>query len=79
MRASGLFKPARTLTEVNRWVAAALAELGRTSEARAIMHRATEALRPTSFDEYARNRGRWLPEAVHERMLDGLRKAGWDG
>jgi adenylate cyclase len=63
---------------VYRWLAAALGQLGRTDEARRALERAV-ALSPASFDLYARRRVPWHREEDHRHMLDGLRKAGWQG
>ena len=60
---------------VHRWLAAALGQLGRTEEARA----ALAAISPREFDVYVRNRVPWMRREDHEHMIDGLRKAGWQG
>ena len=61
-----------------RWLAAALGQLGRTDEAQVALRTAIE-LSPQSFEFYVCNRPPWhLPEN-YEHMLDGLRKAGWQG
>jgi adenylate cyclase len=62
-----------------RWLAAALGQLGRAEEARDIMRQAAAVLAPVSFDEYAHRREPWLLVDNHVHMLDGLRKAGWQG
>ncbi len=61
-----------------RWLAAALGQLGRTQEAGVALHRAIE-LSPQSFEFYVRNRPPWHTPENYEHMLDGLRKAGWQG
>ncbi|HME27124.1 MAG TPA: adenylate/guanylate cyclase domain-containing protein [Acetobacteraceae bacterium] len=61
-----------------RWLAAALGQLGRTEEARAVLHKALE-LSPRSFEFYTRRRPPWHRPEDYEHMLDGLRKAGWQG
>jgi len=61
-----------------RWLAAALGQLGRIAEARAALERAI-AIGPASFDMYVRNRAPWWSEKDYEHMLEGLRKAGWEG
>jgi adenylate cyclase len=61
-----------------RWLAAALGHLGRTSEAREALHEAV-AISPLGFDRYVRNRPPWFRPEEHEHLLDGLRKAGWQG
>jgi adenylate cyclase len=61
-----------------RWLAAALGQLGRMEEAQQALQTAKE-LAPQSLEFYLRNRPPWhLPEN-YEHMLDGLRKAGWQG
>jgi adenylate cyclase len=65
--------PGYTLTY--RWLAAALGQLGRTEEARA----ALAAVSLGEFDVYVRNRVPWMRPQDYENMLDGLRKAGWQG
>jgi adenylate cyclase len=61
-----------------RWLAAALGQLGRTREAQAALQKAIE-LSPQSFEFYVRQRPPWHQPANHLHMLDGLRKAGWQG
>ena len=63
---------------VYRWLAAALGQLGRGDEARQALERAV-SLSPASFDFYVRRRVPWHREEDHLHMLDGLRKAGWQG
>ena len=61
-----------------RWLAAALAQLGRTDEARAALNRAI-GTSDQSFALYVRSCPPWFRPEYHEHMLDGLRKAGWQG
>jgi len=61
-----------------RWLAAALGQLGRTEEARAALEKSI-AISPREFDVYVRNRVPWHRPEDHEHMLEGLRKAGWQG
>ena len=61
-----------------RWLAAALGQLGRTEEAREALEKAI-AISPTSFDMYVRGRVPWMRPEDHAHMLEGLRKAGWEG
>jgi adenylate cyclase len=61
-----------------RWLAASLGQLGRTEEARAALQKAQE-LSPESFDLNVRQRSPYRSPDEHEHMLDGLRKAGWQG
>ena len=65
-------------SQTYRWLAAALGQLGRTEEARAALEKVI-ALSPREFDVYVRNRVPWMRSEDHEHMLDGLRKAGWQG
>jgi adenylate cyclase len=62
-----------------RWHAAALGQLGRTADAQEIMRMAAAAISPQTFEEYARRRMPSLRETDHHHMLEGLRKAGWQG
>ena len=61
-----------------RWLAAALGQLGRTEEARAALRKAME-LSPQAFEFYTSRRPLWHRPEDYEHMLDGLRKAGWQG
>jgi len=61
-----------------RWLAAALGELGRTKEAKAALEKAI-AVSLDSFDFQVRERPPWFRPEEHAHMLDGLRKAGWEG
>jgi adenylate cyclase len=61
-----------------RWLAASLGQIGQVEEAREALRRAVE-LSPGTFDIYARNRPPWLRPQDHRLMLEGLRKAGWQG
>jgi adenylate cyclase len=61
-----------------RWLAAALGQLGRTEEAKEALEKAI-AVAPASFDIYVRNRVPWMRPEDHARMVEGLRKAGWEG
>ena len=61
-----------------RWLAAALGQLGRMEEARAALHKHLE-LSPRLFELYTRRRPPWHRPEDYEHMLDGLRKAGWQG
>jgi adenylate cyclase len=60
-----------------RWLAAALGQLGQT-EAREAMNMAI-SVAPKAFDLFVRKRVPWHRPEDHEHMLDGLRKAGWQG
>jgi adenylate cyclase len=61
------------------WLAAALAQLGEIEKAQKVMTRSANIIAGQSFNEHVRRRLPWIPEEGHERMLDGLRKAGWQG
>jgi adenylate cyclase len=61
-----------------RWLAAALGALGRTAEAKEALEKAI-TVSPTSFDFQVRRRPAWFRPEEHAHMLDGLRKAGWEG
>src|SRR5271166_5620851 len=61
-----------------RWLAAALGQLGRIEEAKEALEKAI-AILPASFDMYVRGRVPWMRPEDHAHMLEGLRKAGWQG
>jgi adenylate cyclase len=61
-----------------RWLAAALGQLDRTIEAKEALEKAI-AIAPASFDMYVRQRVPWHRPQDHAHMLEGLRKAGWEG
>jgi adenylate cyclase len=61
-----------------RWMAAALGQLGRFDEARKALKQAMD-VSPPSFDLHMRGRPVWYRPEDYEHMLDGLRKAGWQG
>src|SRR5207253_7921693 len=63
---------------VYRWLAAALGQLGRTAEAKEALGKAI-AIAPATFDVYVRSRAPWMRPEDHAHMLEGLRKAGWEG
>jgi adenylate cyclase len=62
----------------HRWLAAALGQMGRTAEAKETLAKAI-AVAPASFDMYVRGRVPWMRPEDHAHMLEGLRKAGWEG
>jgi adenylate cyclase len=62
----------------HRWLAAALGQIGRVDEAREALRRAI-AVAPASFDLHVRSRPAWFLPEQHEHLLEGLRKAGWQG
>lgn len=61
-----------------RWLAAALGQLGRADEARTALSEAL-AKAPDAFESYTRQRPPHYRPEDFEHMLDGLRKAGWQG
>jgi len=61
-----------------RWLAAALGELGRTAEAKQALEKSI-TVSPASFDFQVRTRPPWFRPEEHAHMLEGLRKAGWEG
>jgi adenylate cyclase len=63
---------------IYRWPAAALGQLGRTPEAREWLEKAI-SLAPAAFDMYVRKRVPWFRPEDHAHLLEGLRKAGWEG
>jgi adenylate cyclase len=62
----------------HRFLAVTLGQLGRADEARGALQRAVE-VSPQYFELYARRRMPWWRAEDHEHVLDGLRKAGWQG
>jgi adenylate cyclase len=61
-----------------RWLAAALGQLGRTAEAKDVLEKAI-TIAPASFDGFVRRRVPWHRPEDYAHMLQGLRKAGWEG
>jgi adenylate cyclase len=61
-----------------RWLAAALGQLGRIEEAKEALEQAV-AIVPGSFEMNVRRRVPWMRPEDHAHMLEGLRKAGWQG
>jgi adenylate cyclase len=61
-----------------RWLAAALGQIGRIEEAKEALAKAI-AMAPTAFDMFVRRRVPWHRPEDYAHMLEGLRKAGWDG
>jgi adenylate cyclase len=59
-----------------RWLAAALAQIGRLEEAGTALDTAM-AMAPAGFDIFARRRAPWIRPEDHSRMVEGLVKAGW--
>jgi adenylate cyclase len=63
---------------IYRWPAAALGQLGRTSEAKEWLEKAMSAA-PAAFNMYVRSRVPWFRPEDHAHLVEGLRKAGWEG
>jgi adenylate cyclase len=61
-----------------RWLAAALGQTGRIEEAKGVLKTAI-TMAPTSFDLFVRRRVPWHRPEDYAHMLEGLRKAGWEG
>jgi adenylate cyclase len=61
-----------------RWLAAALGQVGRIEEAKEALEKAI-AVAPAAFEMYVRQRVPWHRPEDYAHMLDGLRKAGWEG
>ncbi len=63
---------------VYRWSAAALGQLGRTAEAKETLEKAVSHA-PAAFEMYVRKRAPWFRPEDHAHLVEGLRKAGWNG
>ncbi|MDE5458771.1 adenylate/guanylate cyclase domain-containing protein [Bradyrhizobium sp. CSA112] len=63
---------------IYRWPAAALGQLGRTTEAKLALEKAVSRA-PGAFDMYVRKRAPWFRPEDHAHLVEGLRKAGWNG
>ena len=66
------------LAASRRFFVAALGQLGLQEEAAAAL-RNWMTVTPRSFDTFARNRPPFVRPEDHEHLLEGLRKAGWQG
>ena len=53
-------------------------QIGRIEEAKEALEKAI-ALAPAAFDMYVRRRVPWQRPEDYAHMLEGLRKAGWEG
>ena len=64
----------------HRLLAAALGHLNRVEEAAEALKRAVAVMSPISLEMYARRRHiPWVRSDDREHILDGPRKAGWQG
>ena len=63
---------------IYRWPAAALGQLGRAAEAREWLEKAI-SYAPGAFKMYVHNRVPWFRPEDHAHLVEGLRKAGWEG
>ena len=63
---------------IYRWPAAALGQLGRNDEAKGWLEKAISHA-PAAFSMYVHNRVPWFRPEDHAHLLEGLRKAGWEG
>jgi adenylate cyclase len=61
-----------------RWLAATFGQLGKAEDARRALDIAMQ-VRPEAFNQYVHRCPPWFLPANHEHMLEGLRKAGWQG
>ena len=61
-----------------RWLAAALGQLDRLAEAKQALETAI-SIAPNVFDRFVRGRVPWHRPEDHAHMIEGLRKAGWEG
>jgi adenylate cyclase len=63
---------------IYRRPAAALGQLGRAAEAREWLEKAI-SYAPAAFKMYVHNRVPWFRPEDHAHLVEGLRKAGWEG
>jgi adenylate cyclase len=62
-----------------RWRAAALAQLGRTAEAKEALEISISTMSPEIFERLACQRPPWTRPTDYDHYVEGLRKAGWNG
>jgi adenylate cyclase len=62
-----------------RWRAAALAQLGRTAEAKEALEMSILTMSPEIFERLACQRPPWTRPTDYDHYIMGLRKAGWKG
>jgi adenylate cyclase len=60
------------------WLVAALGQSGRIEEAERALQRAI-TIAPGAFDLLVRSRAPWYRPEDLDHMIEGLRKAGWQG
>ena len=63
---------------IYRWPAAALGQLGRAAEAKEWLEKSI-SYAPAAFKMYVHNRVPWFRPEDHTHLIEGLRKAGWEG
>jgi adenylate cyclase len=61
-----------------RFRPAALGQFGRTEEAKVTLEKPI-AVATAAFDMSVRGRPPWYRSVDHAHLLEGLRKAGWEG
>jgi adenylate cyclase len=61
-----------------RWLAAALGQTGQVEVAKEVLAKAI-SMAPAAFDMFVRRRVPWHRPEDHAHMVEGLRKAGWQG
>ncbi|MBR0801867.1 adenylate cyclase [Bradyrhizobium jicamae] len=61
-----------------RSLAAALGQAGRLDEAKQALQK-TITVAPKAFEMFVRRRAPWFRPEDHQHILEGLRKAGWEG
>jgi adenylate cyclase len=62
----------------NRWLAQALGQLDRAAEAKEALEKAI-AVAPVFFESIVRQRPPWMRPEDYVHLLEGLRKADWEG
>ena len=63
---------------VRRWLIAALGQLGKREDAAVALHEFL-AIAPGVLTFHISNRPAYISSDLHQNMMDGLRKAGWQG
>jgi tetratricopeptide (TPR) repeat protein len=62
-----------------RWIAAALAQLGRIDEAQAVLRRVVAVVVPLPIEDFLREREPWFTDAFYAHLQEGLCLARWTG